>query len=225
MTARQRVWAIVAGSTIVITLLAAGALWLSGATETAKFDAGLMDTTAVEEAPEERGDAGESKQDAADITVPGELATSDDGSSESDAVSGAEKDQTVTEDERQFCFVTAVTWEGGQAELTVDYAQMLTGRAAAAAAAAAGDESPPPNDYYIVNENPRLRTFPVKSELMVRMASSTEGARPEGYDMPFAEWYDAYSGMSGSFPGIRNVPYWVTVSEGIVVKLEEQFLP
>lgn len=131
----------------------------------------------------------------------------------------------VAEDGRFFCYVTSAQWEGDTPELTVDYAQLLTGDEAAAAATAAGEESPPPNDYFILNENPRLRTFPVDVGQTVRMTSSAGGTRPEGYEMVFSEWYDAYSGMSGSFPGIRDVPYWIEIENGTVVRIEEQYLP
>lgn len=138
----------------------------------------------------------------------------------------AREDATgVAEDGRFFCYVTSARWEGDTPELTVDYAQLLTGDEAAAAATAAGEESPPPNDYFILNENPRLRTFPVDVGPSVRMTSSAEGTRPEGYEMAFSEWYDAYSGMSGSFPAIRDVPYWIEIENGTVVRIEEQYLP
>jgi hypothetical protein len=155
----------------------------------------------------------EAEEDPAGNEVDEEDASTDDTASATD------------EDGRFFCYMESAKWEGSQPELTVDYAQMLTGAEAAAAATAAGDESPPPNDYYIVNQNPKLRTFPADGSMTVRMTSSAEGTRPEGYDMPFAQWYDAFSGMSGSFPAIRDVPYWITVENGIIVGIEEQYLP
>ena len=42
--------------------------------------------------------------------------------------------------------------------MTFDLAYFLTGDAANQAAAEHGDETPVPNDYYIVNDNPSLRT-------------------------------------------------------------------
>jgi hypothetical protein len=51
--------------------------------------------------------------------------------------------------------------ENGRMNLTLDYVDFLTGKAAADAAAAAGDESPPPNDYYVSNVNSKLRTLKV----------------------------------------------------------------
>jgi hypothetical protein len=54
------------------------------------------------------------------------------------------------------------------ATLTFDLAEFLTGEAAAQAAAEHGDESPPPNDYYIVNDNPKLRTMPIAPDATIQ---------------------------------------------------------
>ncbi|MDY0086933.1 MAG: hypothetical protein RBS78_00035 [Coriobacteriia bacterium] len=137
----------------------------------------------------------------------------------------AKVEEPAAEDGRFFCFITQARWSGSRPELTVDYAQLLTGAQAAAAAAAAGEESPPPNDYFIVNTNPRLRTFPADSAMRVRMTSSAEGSVPDGYSMTFGEWFDAYSGMSGTFPTISKVPYWITIRTGTITAIEEQYLP
>lgn len=165
-----------------------------------------------------------SADEDADAIDPDDDAEADDEARDDDA-SPEEADASSAEDGRFFCFMSSARWEGSNPELTVDYAQLLTGDAAADAATAAGDESPPPNDYYIVNENPRLRTFPADPTMTVRMTSTSEGTRPEGYDVPFGEWFDAYSGMSGYFPAIRSVPYWITVEDGTITLIEEQYLP
>ena len=169
---------------------------------------------------EELTEALESTYDEAEATEDADSADSDAGESTSGAGAGP-----TEHDGRQFCYVTSALWEGEAPRLTVDFAQMLSGAEAAAAAAAAGDESPPPNDYYIVNENPRVRTFPVDPGLTVRMTSTAEGTQPEGYSMAFGAWFDAYSGMSGTFPAIRDVPYWITIENGTITAIEEQYLP
>ena len=46
-----------------------------------------------------------------------------------------------------------------------------------------------------------------------------------GDDVDCWQWYDAYSGMSGSFPSIRDVPYWIALEDGTIVGIEEQYLP
>lgn len=127
--------------------------------------------------------------------------------------------------ERQFCFVRSVRWEGATALVTVDYAEILGGAEAAAAATAHGDESPPPNDYYIVNDNPKLREFPAQSNMTVKVVSqSGGGVVTEGYSMPLGAWCDVLAGMSAD-DFVKGRPYWITVKNGTIVALEEQFLP
>jgi hypothetical protein len=55
----------------------------------------------------------------------------------------------------------------GRLYLRFDRAILLTGPAADAASAAHGGESPVPNDYYIQNDNPRLRDVPVRDGVTV----------------------------------------------------------
>lgn len=155
--------------------------------------------------------------------VPGDADTN--GTEPGKTAPSAKGEEPASEDGRFFCFITKARWDGARPELTVDYAQFLTGQEAADAAAAAGEESPPPNDYFIVNDNTRLRTFPADSQMKVRMISTSEGTRPDPYDIAFGQWFDAYSGMSGYFPSIRTVPYWITVKGGVITGIEEQFLP
>jgi hypothetical protein len=51
--------------------------------------------------------------------------------------------------------------------MTFDLAYFLTGDAANQAAAEHGDETPVPNDYYIVNDNPLLRTTPISPSVEI----------------------------------------------------------
>ncbi|MHB9004131.1 MAG: hypothetical protein ACYC6C_08705 [Coriobacteriia bacterium] len=132
---------------------------------------------------------------------------------------------TDTASERQFCFIKNGKWEGQTARLTVDYAQILGGAEAATAATAHGDESPPPNDYYIVNDNTKLREFPVDTKLTVSVVSQPGGGVvTEGYGMPFGQWYDVLSGMSAN-DFVTGRPYWITIKGGTIVAIQEQFLP
>lgn len=106
----------------------------------------------------------------------------------------------------------------------IDYIQFLTGDEAAAAASAHGDESPPPNDYYILNENPRIRDFNVREGLQVTMWTwnmPSDGVTEQS--IPFDIWWDAIE-MGGQDEYLVN-PYWVTIDNGTVIEIEEQFLP
>jgi len=125
---------------------------------------------------------------------------------------------------KQFCFMRSGTWEGATPELIVDYAELFTGDEAAAAAAAHGSESPPPNDHYIVNDNTKLRTLPANPNMTVKVISASDGMVSGGYAMPFGEWYDVLIGMSSS-NFVKDMPYWITIENGTIVAVEEQFLP
>jgi hypothetical protein len=217
--------------TMIIAAVLIGAL-ISGLAVWAAMNGRLSDAEERAELAEDRVSEVESEVEIlTTLLEAGEDTEGDAGDEESvldaEGASSSKDDTTGVAEEagRFFCFMTSARWEGDQPELTVDYAQMLTGAEAAAAATAAGDESPPPNDYYIVNQNPKLRTFPADAGMTVRMTSTAEGTQPEGYDMPFGQWYDAFSGMSGSFPAIRDVPYWITIENGTIVMIEEQYLP
>ena len=57
--------------------------------------------------------------------------------------------------------------DGGDHTMTFDYVQFLTGSAAIHAATAHGDTVD--NDFYVVNDNPKLRTFPVSSGVLIKL--------------------------------------------------------
>lgn len=125
---------------------------------------------------------------------------------------------------RQFCIVKGGTWEGATPILSVDYAEFLTGQAAIDAATAHGSESPPPNDYYIVNDNPKLREIPVDPKISVKVISKANGIEIHGYSMPFGQWYDVLAGMS-STNFVKDMPYWITITDDTITKIEEQYIP
>jgi hypothetical protein len=123
------------------------------------------------------------------------------------------------EDGRHFVFVKRAK----DGSVTFDLAYLLTGKDAAQAAQEAGQELPVPNDYFIVNDNPKLRTVPV-----------ADGAKIMVYD--WSTCCDAYTSISydefaryiasptDDFHGTLS-PYWLRVQGGQIVKIEEQYLP
>jgi hypothetical protein len=123
------------------------------------------------------------------------------------------------EDGRHFVFVKRAK----DGSVTFDLAYLLTGKDAAQAAEEAGQELPVPNDYFIVNDNPKLRTVPV-----------ADGAKIMVYDWSTccdtytSISYDEFAGYIASptddFHGTLS-PYWLTVRDGGIVKVEEQYLP
>lgn len=115
---------------------------------------------------------------------------------------------------------------GSARYVTVDPVQFLTGEVAAEASGARGDESPPPNDFYILNDDPALHNLPVAAEVMVAMVMDAQGAScPEMAcaPLPLTEWAAAVSGPAADV--LRSTPYWMTVQDGTVTAIEQQYIP
>lgn len=125
-------------------------------------------------------------------------------------------------DGRSFVFVKKVS-TGGGGSVRFDLAYFLTGQAASDAAKAHGDEYPPPNDYYIVNDNPKLRTLAVSPDVVVH-AYDWNHCCDTYTSISFADWAAHVKSPSLQWHG-TNSPWWIVVKGGIIVKIEEQFLP
>jgi len=105
--------------------------------------------------------------------------------------------------------------------ITFDLIQFLTGEAAIKAAAEDHQESPPPNDYYIRNVNPRLRTLPVRSGAPMtvnNLAYQESGNSTKNVTVTLAK-------LASLMPKQGGPPIWITVQNGQVTKIAEQFVP
>ena len=105
--------------------------------------------------------------------------------------------------------------------ITFDLIQFFTGEAATKAAAEDGEESPPPNDYYIRNVNSRLRTLPVRSDAPITvnvLAAQSTGSSTKDVSVTLDE-------LASYFPNSGTAPFWITVEQGQVTKIAQQFLP
>jgi hypothetical protein len=105
--------------------------------------------------------------------------------------------------------------------ITFDLIQFFTGEAAAKAAAEDGKESPPPNDYYIRNVNPRLRTLPVRADAPITvnvLAAQSTGSATKDVSVPLAK-------LASYFPNSGTPPFWITVEQGQVTRIAQQYLP
>ena len=131
------------------------------------------------------------------------------------------------EDGEHFGFVERVNAEGKT--MVFDLAYFLTGEEANEAAAERGLEVPVPNDYFIVNDNPKLRTLALAPGLELALLdwnhccdeffagdlTTFETAINTGEQVTVGD--DVYLGALSQ--------YWVTVEDGAVVRIEEQYLP
>jgi hypothetical protein len=112
--------------------------------------------------------------------------------------------------------------------LTFDLVQFLTGAQAKQAWARDHPEEPegPPNDYYIVNDNPKLRTLPVATTVRVKVVDLTGAAGVAMVpialaDLPGYLSHDPVATDNRLWPA----PFWLTVQGGQIVAIEEQFVP
>lgn len=128
------------------------------------------------------------------------------------------------EDGRHFGSIRSIDVE--DRTMRFDLAYFLTGEEANDAAAEHGDEVPVPNDYYIVNDNPRLRTLPIDPDVevwVIDWANCCDLVR--GGVQPFVDAFQTrHHPWDAMYQG-REAPYWITVEDGRVVKIEVQYLP
>ena len=113
------------------------------------------------------------------------------------------------------------TVDAGQQTITFDLIQFFTGDAATKAAAEDNQESPPPNDYYIRNVNPRLRTLPVAAGAPITvnvLAAWSTGSSTKDVSVTLDE-------LAAYFPNSGTAPFWITVEQGQVTKIAQQFVP
>jgi hypothetical protein len=134
------------------------------------------------------------------------------------------------QDGRHFGFIRSIDTGSDPLTLEYDAAQMLFGPIAQNAAEEDGvveEGEPVPNDYYVRNPDEAVQVVPVASFVRVtrvdcsidcdakatgsfeELAASFEG---EGYT-----YEDPYRGAESQ--------YWLTVADGRVVEIDEQYLP
>jgi hypothetical protein len=125
-----------------------------------------------------------------------------------------------------FGYFPAVVSAKAPIQLSFDRAQFLSGKEADKAAAEHHDETPVPNDYYIVNDNPLLRTVTLSASVRVTgslglNSYSGDGDRVE----PAARTVEQLLGFLGTEQGKGTGFHLVYGAGGVVVSIEEQYQP
>ncbi len=116
-------------------------------------------------------------------------------------------------DGRWFGYVDSTT----DAEIQFDLACWFDGEAANDAASEDGMESPVPNDYYVRNDSDLVRTVSVASAAAVEWVPSL--GSPETATVSFDEW------RSERGSGAAPLGVWLTIEDGSVVSITEQWVP
>jgi hypothetical protein len=114
--------------------------------------------------------------------------------------------------------------ETGPVLVVYDLAYFLTGTQADQAAAARGFETPVPDGYFIVNDNPRLRKTPLADDFSTKYIPEGSGSTPiKAHQQQFLGW------LSGSvqtdFPPKDTSWWWITIDNGEITTIKQQFLP
>jgi hypothetical protein len=121
-----------------------------------------------------------------------------------------------------FGFIRSWTAKTGTFYLRFDRAVLLTGKAADAASAAHGGESPVPNDYYIQNDNPRLREVAVVDQAKVigsQQLTGSPGPNPSSLKA-------LLTFVHNGGPQAAATPFHLTYNNnGLVVRIQEQYVP
>jgi hypothetical protein len=121
-------------------------------------------------------------------------------------------------------FVLAESVKPGDV-LVADLGYFFTGDEANEAAAGHGVETPVPNDYFIVNDNPKLRRVPISTDATVRYIPSESCCDLQPWDLQ--TWIDAVNGevQTDMMGEMSFTWWWITVRGGAVVAIEQQYIP
>jgi hypothetical protein len=132
--------------------------------------------------------------------------------------------EPVLEDGRHPAYLTDIDTAARTVEF--DLIQFLTGDEATAAYIEDRPDDPggPPNDYYIVNDNPRLRRLSVAENVQVTVLDWEGGFKPQVIafaDLPAQLAADLVPDDDRIWPS----PFWLTVNDDTVTAIEEQYIP
>jgi hypothetical protein len=132
------------------------------------------------------------------------------------------------EDGRAFGYVRAVDVDAGT--IVFDLAYWLSGEEADRAyQEATGETGHVPNDHYVVNDNPKLRTLALASDAPVRLLDWNDCC-DTFFDADLDVWAEVIArqdfvddGDHVYSPNAAQV--WITVQDGVVTLVEEQYSP
>jgi hypothetical protein len=131
------------------------------------------------------------------------------------------------EDGRHFGYVRSVDPDAGTIEF--DLAYFLSGEEANQAyQEATGDTGPVPNDHFVVNDNPMLRTLTLAPDVRLRLLDWNRCCETffDGDLSLFAQAIEQRGDVTDGDLIYRGLSqWWVTVKDGVVTQIEEQYSP
>jgi hypothetical protein len=131
------------------------------------------------------------------------------------------------EDGRHFGYVRSVDPDAGTIEF--DLAYFLSGKQADRAyQEATGDTGHVPNDHFVVNDNPMLRTLTLAPDARLRLLDWNHCCETffDGDLSLFAQAIEQQTDVAdGDLIYRGQSQWWVTVENGVVTEIEEQYSP
>lgn len=204
---------------VALALAAAGAAWaVLGADQPADVEAVDESTSTADTTGSVDAQSGDTTQTASETTVTlssepegGDLEITYDPSADPAVV-----DQTTGA-------VVAVTRSGGSYVLSIDLVDFLAGEEAAAAAKEHGD-TVSASGLYIVNDNPKVREYPIQAGLSIRVTTEPDGTPNQlGRVISVEEWAAGVNGPAKA--AYTSGTYIMTITNGTVTALEQLYLP
>jgi hypothetical protein len=128
----------------------------------------------------------------------------------------------VLADGRHFVYVAeAARREDAPSTVTFNLAYFFDGERAEQEAAERGDEVV--NDYYIVDDNPRLRTLPLADEVDVRYIPVGRCCDLEEGEID--AWLESILEVNPNDYAGKDAAWWFVVDGGQITRIEQQYLP
>lgn len=129
----------------------------------------------------------------------------------------------------QFGYIRSVSTAGPSATLAFDEAEFLTGEEAQRAAEDDGvvpEGEPIPNDYYIRNPDKTTQTLPIATDAKItaERCSLCRKGRPGDLEDFLASFMKTGQTFADPYRGAES-QYWLTIEDGTVVAIDEQYLP
>ena len=113
----------------------------------------------------------------------------------------------------QYCYIKKIFVLGDTVYVEADYIEFLMGEDAVAAARKHGDTEGPLDDYYIVNDNTKLRTLSLAKNVAVTFV--------QWDDKPITYKQDLETLLQNKWDAL----YILTIENGIVTRIKQQYLP
>jgi hypothetical protein len=136
---------------------------------------------------------------------------------------------TAAPADEHFGYIRSVSAAGPATTLAFDQAQFLTGKEAQQAAEEDGAVEPGeavPNDYYIRNPDKATKTYPIANDARItaKRCSLCRHGNPGELGPFLASFMKGRLTYAQPYRG-KYALYWLTIENGRVVAIDEQYVP